>query len=94
MNIQVNSQNNTNNTNIPNIPNNRTVGDPLWMNDLTILLNKDRFTHLLPNMKMTYTEKTNAVVRLGIVVGLLLWLYTITFIERIIYSITRFSART
>ena len=66
MNIQVNSQNNTNN---------RTVSDPLWMNDLTILLNKDRFTHLLPNMKMTYTEKTNAVVRLGIVVGLLLWLY-------------------
>ena len=48
--------------------------DPIWINDITVLVKTDRFIEFIPNVDMSNERKHNSFVRLSIYVGLLLWI--------------------
>ena len=46
--------------------------DPIWMNDMTILLDSDRLTEFIPNRRMSYNRKSNALIRFATYIGVVL----------------------
>jgi len=52
----------------------------IWFNDITILFKRDKLSEFLPTSKMTYFEKNNALVRLGIYTGILFSIFTKNYI--------------
>ena len=46
--------------------------DPIWMNDMIILLDSDRLTEFIPNRKMSYNRKSNALIRFAAYIGIVL----------------------
>ena len=51
-------------------------GDDFWVNDYKILFSKDNLSKFLPNVNMTNIEKLNSIMRLGIYLGLALFIFT------------------
>ena len=49
---------------------------PLWINDPTIILNKNSIFDLWPSISMTYEEKVNAITRLIILISILGFIFT------------------
>lgn len=49
---------------------------PLWINDPTILLNKNNIFDLWPTATMTYDEKVNAITRFIILISILGFIFT------------------
>lgn len=49
---------------------------PLWINDPTIILNKNSIFDLWPTISMTYEEKVNAITRLIILISILGFIFT------------------
>ena len=45
---------------------NEVLSDKFWLNDMKVLLSKDRITAFFPTYKMTLIEKLNSIVRLSI----------------------------
>lgn len=52
----------------------RIKGDDFWLNDPTILINKDRLFEIFPSADMTFEEKLNSVVRLAMYYSIVMWL--------------------
>jgi len=48
------------------------MSDPIWINDITILVKTDRLIEFIPNVEMDNQRKTNALIRLSLYVGILL----------------------
>jgi len=51
----------------------------IWINDPTILLNKDHITDIWPNQNMCYEQKLNAITRLVLLVTTLGFILTMSF---------------
>lgn len=56
--------------------NEKIYGDDFWTNDYKILFTKDNLSKFLPNINMTNIEKLNSLMRLGIYLGLALFIFT------------------
>ena len=56
--------------------NDKIYGDDFWSNDYKILFTKENLTKFLPNVNMTNIEKLNSLMRLGIYLGLALFIFT------------------
>lgn len=54
----------------------KIYGDDFWINNYKILFLKENLTKFIPNVTMTNIEKLNALMRLGIYLGLALFLFT------------------
>lgn len=52
----------------------KTITDPFWKDDITILLDKYRLVEFVPTSDMTINEKLNALTRLVLYLGILLTL--------------------
>lgn len=52
--------------------NNNISSDPFWSTQYSILFQKNRFIEFFPTYQMTMIEKLNAIMRLGIYIGLVL----------------------
>jgi len=50
--------------------------DPFWLDNLDIIFHKDRLTEFFPSEDMTFEEKLNALMRFGLYLSVLLFLYT------------------
>jgi len=61
---------------------------PFWLNEPTILFNKNQITQLWPNDKMSNTEKLNAISRFVIIASLLGYLLTLNFKMLLICVVT------
>ena len=61
---------------------------PFWLNEPTILFNKNQITQLWPNNKMSNTEKLNAISRFVIIASLLGYLLTLNFKMLLICVVT------
>lgn len=59
-----------------NKENEKIYGDDFWSNDYKILFTKDNLSKFLPNVNMTNIEKLNSIMRLGIYLGLALFIFT------------------
>ena len=59
-----------------NNKNSEIYGDDFWSNDYKILFVKDNLTKFIPNIEMTNIEKLNSLMRLGIYLGLALFIFT------------------
>ena len=55
---------------------NKIYGDDFWFNDYKTLFLKENLTKFIPNINMTNIEKLNALMRLGIYLGIALFLFT------------------
>ena len=55
------------------------ISDPFWYDDFNILFKQDNLTKFFPDYKMTLIEKLNAIVRLSIYLGLILYAVTKTY---------------
>ena len=55
---------------------NEVLSDKFWLNDIKVLLSKDRITAFFPTYKMTLIEKLNSIVRLSIYFGIILYAMT------------------
>lgn len=53
----------------------KIVNDPLWVNDFSILLKKDRLAQFFPTKFQTNEERLNSVVRLSLYTSILLSVY-------------------
>jgi len=53
-----------------------TTSTPLWINDPTILLNKNEIFDLWPSPNMSYEEKVNSVTRVIILITILGFIFT------------------
>ena len=51
-------------------------GDDIWINDYKILFKKDNLSKFVPTINMTNIEKLNSIMRLGIYLGISLFLFT------------------
>ena len=51
-------------------------GDDFWFNNYKVLFSKDNLSKFLPNVNMTNIEKLNSIMRLGIYLGLALFIFT------------------
>lgn len=74
--------------------NDKLITDPFWYNDFNILFKQENLTKFFPDYKMTLIEKLNALTRLSIYLGLILYVitkkYQYLYIPIIILSITYF----
>ena len=61
---------------------------PFWLNEPTILFNKNQITQLWPNNNMSNTEKLNAISRFVIIASLLGYLLTLNFKMLLICVVT------
>ena len=61
---------------------------PFWLNEPTILFNKNQITQIWPNNDMSNTEKLNAISRFVIVASLLGYLLTMNFKMLLICVVT------
>lgn len=52
------------------------MSDPFWADDLSILFRKEKLPDFFPTIQMTETQKLNAITRLSVYSGVLLFLYT------------------
>lgn len=52
----------------------KVLSDPFWLQDYTILFRKDRMHHFFPTYEMTFVEKLNAITRLAIYLGVVLYI--------------------
>jgi hypothetical protein len=52
------------------------MSTPLWINDPTILLNKNAIFEIWPTINMTYEEKVNAITRLIVLISILGFIFT------------------
>lgn len=70
------------------------LGDPFWYNDFQILFQKDKLQYFFPTYTMTLIEKMNAIVRLSIYLGIVLYIvskkYQYLYIPIIVSSLTLF----
>lgn len=57
------------------IPPRQIESDPLWVNDFSILLKKEKLTEFFPTKFQTNEERLNAVVRLSLYTSILLSVY-------------------
>jgi hypothetical protein len=64
------------------------MSNTFWINDPTILLNKDYVTQLWPCQKMTFEEKVNSISRLVIILTVLGFIFTMSIRILIIGVIT------
>ena len=46
--------------------------DPIWIKDISILLDSDRLTEFIPNRGMSYNRKSNALIRFATYIGVVL----------------------
>ena len=53
---------------------NKTLGDNFWSDNPRILFNKDKLHLFFPTKEMTLIEKLNAIARLSIYLGVLLYI--------------------
>jgi len=53
----------------------RVIGDEFWLNQPSILINKERLFEIFPSNDMTFEEKLNAVVRLALYYSIMMWLF-------------------
>jgi hypothetical protein len=51
------------------------VSDPIWFEDFTILFREDRFLEFFISKDLTFEEKLNSIVRLGIYISIMIALY-------------------
>ena len=51
------------------------MGDPLWVTNITILIDTDKFVEFFPTSEMTQNEKLNAITRFSIYASILMFLY-------------------
>jgi len=51
------------------------MGDPLWINDVSLLYRDGRIKQLVPTRDMSYTERVNALVRLVIISTMCIYVY-------------------
>ena len=56
--------------------NDKIYGDEFWSSNYKVLFNSDNLSKFLPNVNMTNVEKLNALMRLGIYLGLALFIFT------------------
>ena len=56
--------------------NDKIYGDEFWSMNYKVLFDKYNLSKFLPNIKMTNVEKLNALMRLGIYLGLALFIFT------------------
>ena len=61
---------------------------PFWLNEPTILFNKNQITQIWPSNKMSNTEKLNAISRFVIIASLLGYLLTLNFKMLLICVVT------
>lgn len=54
----------------------KIYGDNFWYNNYKILFNRENLTKFLPTVEMTNIEKLNSIMRLGIYLGIALFLFT------------------
>ena len=54
----------------------KIYGDDFWYNNYKILFNRENLTKFLPTVEMTNIEKLNSIMRLGIYLGIALFLFT------------------
>ena len=57
----------------------KPISDPFWYDDFNVLFRQDNLTKFFPDYKMTLIEKLNAIVRLSIYLGLILYAVTKTY---------------
>jgi len=55
------------------------MSDPIWINNIQILLNVDKLTDFFPSKNQTQPERINSIVRLSFYVSLLLAIYHSNF---------------
>ena len=65
-----------------------TPSTPFWLNEPTILFNKNQITQIWPSNKMSNTEKLNAISRFVIIASLLGYLLTLNFKMLLICVVT------
>ena len=51
------------------------MSDPLWVDDITILLNSDKFVEFFPRSDMTRAAKMNAITRFSIYASIVMYVY-------------------
>ena len=54
----------------------KNYGDNFWYNNYKILFTRENLTKFLPTVEMTNIEKLNSIMRLGIYLGIALFLFT------------------
>ena len=73
---------------------NNKMTDPIWINDITILLKTDKLIEFIPNVEMSNNQRHNSLVRLSIYVGLLLWIinknYLYLYVPVIVIALSYF----
>jgi hypothetical protein len=71
------------------IPPTKFVNDPLWVNDFTILLKKEKLAQFFPTKFQTNEERLNSIVRLGLYTSLILSIYhsNIKYISIFIFTL-------
>ena len=78
--------------------NSNVNSDPFWLDKISILFKKERLIEFFPTYKMTLIEKLNAITRLGIYLGLVLYFvtkkYLYLYIPIIVGSFTIFIFKT
>lgn len=55
---------------------NNVISDPFWFEKISILFEKNKLIEFFPTYQMTLVEKLNAITRLGIYLGLVLYFVT------------------
>ena len=53
-----------------------SISSSLWINEPSILLNKNEFFELLPSPSMSYEQKVNSITRLIILISILGFIFT------------------
>ena len=56
--------------------NNKVISDQFWFKKMSILFEKNRLIEFFPTYNMTLVEKLNAIARLSIYMGLILYFIT------------------
>lgn len=51
------------------------MSDPLWVDDITILVNSNKFVEFFPTTQMSRAEKMNAITRFAIYASIVMYLY-------------------
>lgn len=54
----------------------RIYGDDIWINDYKILFLKDNISKFVPTVNMTNIEKLNSIMRLGVYLGVALFIFS------------------
>ena len=63
-----------------NIKSKSLKGDKFWFNDIAILIHRGRLSEFYPSYDMTLIEKLNAISRLSIYLGIVLYLFSMNYL--------------